>query len=988
MSHRSSIDSTSSGSSSEKGETHTSSINLPHLDFDHIRRQNQGSSSKPKLAKATQNLAKATIIKKSKRKYPDSYRPQNPKKTMAATPGDTSYSTSSESEMEDDDRLDSLARFQFQNLNTQPILNRSESDSEDSDSLPHSNHLPMPPREIYSSDDDDYYNEDEDYVDPRSPNRAIDITDQAADLNSVHSKSSLSRNSRPPTNSRTNSVPGNSKGIKGILRRMTVLSESMHEPPNDLSRNDTFLARMFSFGGSSSNGLSGGGLAPGASNFSRPTGSDAEKRVGFDEDTEYGIEMQPLGISDLSEEARQLISQHVPEANGLGEPAKRRPSTRKGAYTHGHLPENQRLEDVQEEASSSSDNSSNYSRRKSTVHHNDQGYYAPNPDIFLRDDNLDESTTDYLQDLNGEFIDRPQQVQAGVLSSLLRLYQNPLANRSSASNFSKQSVTSDSGSEYYDSSKAALSMDVLMGVSKLPKNLLNKAHRKLKSKTNIETVEMDSDNEYEQTDEDDLEKEDYQLPSFQNAKPKKAPKMKKSTHDTPKYKFKQKKREERLKITVHIAGILQRQRFIMKMCRALMLYGAPTHRLEEYMTMTSRVLEIDGQFIYFPGCMLVSFGDAATRTSEVHLIRCTQGLNLWKLNETHRIYKAVIHDLIGVETATKKLDDLMKERNLYPPWACVLFYGLGAVSVTPFAFEGGWIDVPICFVIGLCVGFLQFYVSRMSNLYSSVFEVSAAIVVSFLARGIASIKNGDIFCFSAIVQGSLALILPGFIILCGSLELQSRNIVAGSVRMFYAIIYSLFLGFGITLGASLYGWVDDNAVLDNSCRPGHAMDDKFRILFVPMFALCLGLINQAHWRQTPTMIIIAATGYVGTYFAGIHFSEVTEFTACIGAFIVGILGNLYSRIWKGMAVSAMLPAIFVQVPLGIASKGSLISGIQTADHITQKNGTQTTNAMDLAGSLSFGATMVEVAIGISVGLFAAALIVYPFGKKRTGLFSL
>ena len=167
------------------------------------------------------------------------------------------------------------------------------------------------------------------------------------------------------------------------------------------------------------------------------------------------------------------------------------------------------------------------------------------------------------------------------------------------------------------------------------------------------------------------------------------------------------------------------------------------------------------------------------------------------------------------------------------------------------------------------------------------------------------------------------------------------------------------------------------------------MDDKWRILFVPLFATCLGLINQAKWRQLPIMIIIAGIGYIGSYFAGKHFSNVTEFTACIGAFIVGICGNLYSRIWKGVAVSAMLPAIFVQVPSGIASKSSLISGLQTADKITNRNGTEeTTTTTDSTSSLSFGATMVEVSIGISVGLFAAALFVYPFGKKGTGLFTL
>jgi uncharacterized membrane protein YjjB (DUF3815 family) len=151
-----------------------------------------------------------------------------------------------------------------------------------------------------------------------------------------------------------------------------------------------------------------------------------------------------------------------------------------------------------------------------------------------------------------------------------------------------------------------------------------------------------------------------------------------------------------------------------------------------------------------------------------------------------------------------------------------------------------------------------------------------------------------------------------------------------------------------------------------------------------MFSLCLGLINQAKISQLPIMIAIASTGYVGNYFAGLHFKLVTEFTASIGAFIVGILGNLYSRLGKGLAVAAMLPAIFVQVPSGIASQSSLLSGVESADKITNGSG----KAESSSDTLSFGSTMVQVSIGISVGLFAAALVVYPFGKKKTGLFTL
>ena len=46
------------------------------------------------------------------------------------------------------------------------------------------------------------------------------------------------------------------------------------------------------------------------------------------------------------------------------------------------------------------------------------------------------------------------------------------------------------------------------------------------------------------------------------------------------HKSKKSKLEDEIKITVHIAETLSRQKYLLKLCRALMSYGAPTHRLE------------------------------------------------------------------------------------------------------------------------------------------------------------------------------------------------------------------------------------------------------------------------------------------------------------------------------------------------------------------------------------------------------------------------
>lgn len=523
------------------------------------------------------------------------------------------------------------------------------------------------------------------------------------------------------------------------------------------------------------------------------------------------------------------------------------------------------------------------------------------------------------------------------------------------------------------------------------------------------------------------------------------------------YKKSRPKIAEEIRITVHIAETIARQKYLMRLCRALMEYGAPTHRLEEYMSMSARVLEIEAQFLYIPGSMIMSFDDPNTHTTEVKLVKVAQGLDLGKLRDVHEVYKEVVHDRIGVEEATARLKEVTSRKPKHSVWARIPVYGLASVCVGPFAFGARLIDLPIAFVLGCIVGTLQLVVAPRSDLYANVFEIGAAVVTSFLARAFGSINGGNLFCFSALAQSSIALILPGYIVLCASLELQSRSIVAGSVRMVYAIIYSLFLGFGITIGTAFYGIMDHNAVSETTCK--NSMEKHWFFFFVPGFTMCLIIINQAKWKQAPMMMIIAFVGYIVNFFSSQRFSGNSQVANTLGALAIGVIANMYSRIgsrienrlldlwedilrpkWKsfkrtilrikskkhpsahpskleeglagsdaesmfvrqtrrvgyGLAAAAMLPAIFVQVPSGLAVSGSLVSGIASADQITgnSTNGSSTMDAAAIAAggglnSIAFnvGYSVIQVAIGITVGLFLSAIVVYPFGKKRSGLFS-
>lgn len=233
-------------------------------------------------------------------------------------------------------------------------------------------------------------------------------------------------------------------------------------------------------------------------------------------------------------------------------------------------------------------------------------------------------------------------------------------------------------------------------------------------------------------------------------------------------------------------------------------------------------------------------------------------------------------------------------------------------------------------------------------------------------------------------------------IVSSALELQSRAIVPGSIRIVYAIVYSLLLGFGITVGAAVYGVIDRNATSDVQCS--NPVDPYVAFAFVPPFVLCISILYQAKWRQMPIMVLIAFAGYVVNFFSSRKFEASRAIANTLGALTVGLLANLYSRLNHGVAAATLIPAIFTQVPGGLASTGGLLSGINTADQLTG-TGNGTTDALPEEGGtaqpdaevntviFNLAASMIQIAIGIAVGLFMSALIVYPFGKRRSGLFS-
>jgi uncharacterized membrane protein YjjB (DUF3815 family) len=174
----------------------------------------------------------------------------------------------------------------------------------------------------------------------------------------------------------------------------------------------------------------------------------------------------------------------------------------------------------------------------------------------------------------------------------------------------------------------------------------------------------------------------------------------------------------------------------------------------------------------------------------------------------------------------------------------------------------------------------------------------------------------------------------------------------------------------------------------------------WQVTFVIPFTFCYIIVNQGKWKKVPAMLVLSMIGWLVNYYAAQGFSKKTriskgfgsniQLAQMLGALAIGLVANLYSRLGQGLAVALLHPAIFIQVPGSFAASGSLINAVANADLLTKHN-SDTTVSNDVQNNsllTNAGLAMIEIAIGITVGISVSALLVYPIRKKkRSGLFS-
>ncbi|WVQ74265.1 hypothetical protein IAR50_003862 [Cryptococcus sp. DSM 104548] len=452
--------------------------------------------------------------------------------------------------------------------------------------------------------------------------------------------------------------------------------------------------------------------------------------------------------------------------------------------------------------------------------------------------------------------------------------------------------------------------------------------------------------------------------------------------------------QKEMAVTKHVSSILQRKKFIELLAKAVVNYGAPAHSVEAWLSSTADILGVEASFVYFPTILMVAFRDTDVRATDLLFIRPSGGLELYRLSLVHEVYRRVTHDAISASQGSRVLRRIENKTLPYSRLTLLATAAVACAVSARVAFSGSFIDMLMAGVLGSIFTIVQFTVSRENRVFSNIFEIGMAGILSFAARGLGA---SQYFCYQSLASSAIVLILPGWHICLGALELGSKNIVAGGIRLVWAVVYTLFLSLGLGLGNQIWDAIgpaqptygndsSSDAATSVTCyrNPDWLQwwytepNDWWLLLLVPIFAYSLAIWFRADWKSKDTlvMVVVACAGYVVNFFLSQQVEE-TNVVSAVSAFAIGVFGNLYSRLGRGSAFPSMVVGILLVVPNAIAAAGGLGS--------SSSGDSNTTEEINTAVIVSI--RMVQVGIGLAIGLFAATVAVYPFGKRRRYIFS-
>lgn len=385
---------------------------------------------------------------------------------------------------------------------------------------------------------------------------------------------------------------------------------------------------------------------------------------------------------------------------------------------------------------------------------------------------------------------------------------------------------------------------------------------------------------------------------------------------------------------------------VAKYAEALHTAGCSAHRLEESVARVAHAFGLEADVLALPTGVLLSLqGGEITR-----LIRRPPGrYQLARQNDLFRFAEMVNQEPLEPVDGLHKLEEILETPPPYSRWIRILGNCL-AGAIFSIYLEGGWREAILGALVGLSCGLVLAgaeFNHRLERMPELLAAVAAAAVAGTLSLWLPC-------CVVISLMGGLLLILPGMAFTIGVAEMANRNLLTGSVRLASSAWTLVAMTFGAALGSAVPEMLGNVQELSPQ-----TLGLAAKVLCLPLVGVVLTIHIQARSQELPWITAACSLALLVTQTTQAYVS-VEWLGSFLGAFAVGVFGNLCSR-WRGSPSAALtLAALYLLVPGSIGYRGvmALASG-------------------DTLHGLEMGLSMALRGIGLVAGLVFSSLLVPP-----------
>lgn len=148
------------------------------------------------------------------------------------------------------------------------------------------------------------------------------------------------------------------------------------------------------------------------------------------------------------------------------------------------------------------------------------------------------------------------------------------------------------------------------------------------------------------------------------------------------------------------------------------------------------------------------------------------------------------------------------------------------------------------------------------------------------------------------------------------MEITSRQVTTGTIRLTYAIILAFMLAYGLQIGSRLYLTLDADVADDGFCGP--PVSPWFYIPLVPVMSISIGLSYGSSRHQYASQICCATIGFCVLYFLGKVVSD-AQILSTIAAFAMGLYSNFACKLTEEPPLGPLCVGITLLVPGSIGN---------------------------------------------------------------------